>query len=431
MSDTVKDPIDLDSLTDDQVNALSPTEIEALMNQESAEEDVVPEEPAAGDDPAEPVVDPEDVSDDPEAEVEDAPVDDDEPETPQGEPAVEPTAEELEQQAAVDKAGTPEAKADAAPAPVKEEKVPDAPKKEAKAEEKAKPAAKPDDGAVDPAVAADFYSEITKPFKADGKDFTVKTPQEAIRLMQMGANYSRRMQEIKPLKAQDAMLREHGLNDPAKLSELIDIHKGNPAAIQKLLKDKGIDPLDIDVSKDNGYKAPDYQANPKDLAFKEAIETTLTAPGGRELIADMNQLWDEQSKQALHDQPTIFENMLAQKETGVYSKINVELTRQRTLGFLTDVPFLQAYHMVGDAMQKAGVFGSEEVQSTEATAPVVKPAPAPIDTGTRKPPQKKTEPANPILSSNPPSAAPSGAVQNEPDYSDLSDDDFLKLGAPG
>jgi hypothetical protein len=424
MSDTVPDHIDLDSLTDDQVNALSPAEIEALMNQESAQEDVTPE-------PIEPIDDDDDDPADPNGEPD--PEDDElengsvaEEDADPVVPPVAPVKEELDPSQVADETGKQKAEENPA-APVK--KAPDAEKTEKKTKEEPKPDAK--DGAVDPSVAADFYAEITKPFKADGKDFTVKTPQEAIRLMQMGANYSRRMQEIKPLKAQDAMLREHGLHDPVKLSELIDISKGNPAAIQKLLKDKGIDPLDIDVSKPSEYKSPNYQANPKDLAFKDAIETTLAADGGRELITDMNQTWDEESKQALHESPTIFENMLAQKQTGVYSKINVELARQRTLGFLVDVPFLQAYHQVGDAMQKAGAFGKTEVQSEVVIAPVEKPAPTPIDTGTRKPALKKTEPANPILSSNPPSAASSDAVQNEMDYSDLSDEAFLKLGAPG
>jgi hypothetical protein len=412
MSDTVKDPIDLDSLTDDQVNALGPDEIQALMNQESAEEDVLPEEPIVADpvDPDETV--PADQAE-PETELEDPA----EPETAEEKPVVEPTAEELEQQAIADATGTSEAKAD--PAPVTPKEKTEEPKAEAK----------PKEDTVDLEIAADFYSQITKPFKADGKDFSVKTPEEAVRLIQMGANYSRRMQELKPMKAMDAMLREHGLNDPKKLSELIDISKGNPEAIQKLLKVKGIDPLDIDVTKDTGYVSPDFQSNPKDLAYQEAIDNTVKAPGGGELIADMNNNWDEESKQALYEQPTIFENMLAQKDSGVYSKINTELTRQRTLGFLENVPFLQAYHQVGDAMQKAGVFGKVEAQS-EVTAPVAKPAAVPIDTGTRKPLEKKTQPANPILSSTPPTAGPEGAASNEPDYSTMSDEDFMKLGAP-
>ena len=421
MSDTAPDHIDLDTLTDDEVNALSPEQIQALMDQEeSVEEDVLPEEPVvpAADVAPEPVVEP--VVDAPKAEPAPAAeiIEDDEVEFPE---AAKPADEKIVEPAPVaDPSG--KAKAEEKPAAPVDDKA--KAKEEPKAEDKAK--VPNDDG-----KAADFYAKITAPFKAVGKDFAVKTPEEAIRLMQMGADYSRRMQEIKPLKAQDAMLREHGLNDPAKLSELIDISKGNPAAIQKLLKEKGIDPLDIDVSKDTGYKSPDFQANPKDLAFKDAIETTMAAPGGRELITDMNKTWDEESKQALHDQPTIFENMLAQKETGVYSKINAELTRQRTLGFLTDVPFLQAYHQVGDAMQKAGVFEKPKAQSEEQIAPVVTPAaPAPIDTGTRKPIEKKTQPANPILSSTPPNGGAPATTPNEPDYSSMSDADFAKLGAP-
>lgn len=45
--------------------------------------------------------------------------------------------------------------------------------------------------------AVQFYSLVSKPFKADGKEITIRTPDEAIRLMQMGMNYNRRMQKLK------------------------------------------------------------------------------------------------------------------------------------------------------------------------------------------------------------------------------------------
>jgi len=361
MSDT--DPIDLDTLTDDEVLKLGPDQINALMEQESSEESANAE-PATPDDATDAEGDPDKVED----------------------------------------------KADAEPD-----------KKDDKAKKDDAP--KADDPKV--AEAVSFFEEITKPFKADGKDFQVKTAGEAIRLMQMGANYSRRMQEMKPLRAQDAVLKEHGLDDPKKLAQLIDISKGDPAAIQKLLKEKGIDPLDIDVSKDSTYDGNKvYSADEKNLAFKDAITSTLEAPGGRELITDMNATWDEESKNALYEKPQIFENLLDQKSSGDYEKVVAELQRQRVLCYLTDVPFLQAYTDVSNAMENLGLVGSKK------TTPEAK---APIDTGTRKAaPKPKTEQPNPNLSSTPKPAAPSNTGGNkEIDYSTLSDEEFLKLGAPG
>lgn len=430
MSDTAQDPIDLDTLTDDEVMNLGPDQIQALMEQEEtadAESAATVEDttdPGAADtgDGAEEKTEGED---DTKGEEEPAPA---EGETPPAEDKV-PGTEETSGEPAKAEAEDPEPKKGAEEELTEEQKAEAAKKAE---EDKAKKQDNPAEVSPEIKAATEFYAEITKPFKADGKDFQVKTAAEAIRLMQMGANYSRRMQEMKPLKAMDAVLKEHGLDNPDKLAQLIDISKGDPKAIQKLLKEKGIDPLDIDVSKPSEYTAKAYTADEKAIGFKDAIANTLQAPGGKELIADMNTKWDAESKDALFESPAIFDQLLSHKSavdnTNVsdYSKINAEVERQRVLGYLTDVPFLQAYTQVSDAMANLDLLTSAK-KSTPAA-----PAKAPIDTGPRKAAVKpKTEQPNPTLSSNPPKAAATPAADNQIDYSAMSDEDFLKLGAPG
>jgi len=284
-------------------------------------------------------------------------------------------------------------------------------------------------------IATAFYDKITAPFKADGKEMTIRSPEDAIRLMQMGVNYSRRMEEIKPLRVQDQMLKEQGLDSPEKLNFLIDLSKGKPEAIKKLLKEYSIDPVDIDTSTESTYQATDYQGDPKDIAFSDAIQTTLNAEGGNELIQDINDNWDDQSKEALRDQPAIFQNVLAQQQSGVYSRVNKELEYQRTMGYLTNIPFLQAYHEVGEAMQKAGVFDSDNAEVNTKDQPTqATPKVAPIGTGTRKVVNKPNikQPTLNISSATPPRSTSSkdGGSQNEPDYSNMSDEAFLQMAPP-
>lgn len=324
-----------------------------------------------------------------------------------------------------------DANAEVKKTPVKTEKV-----AKGEDEKSAKPDGdeKPDEkaktnGDVDTATAVDFYTKVSASFKADGRDMQVRSPEDAIRLMQMGVNYSRRMAEMKPLRAQDQMLKLNGLNDPEKLNFLIDVSKGKPEAIQKLLKDHQIDPIDIDTSVDSKYQATNYQGDPKDLEFDDAIQATITSEGGPDLIRDINKDWDDVSKEALRDQPAIFQNILAQRVSGVYSKIKTELEYQRKLGYLTNVPFLQAYNEVGKAMQVAGVFDTEgKAQPTETPKKVLP------GTGNGKvAPKPKTEQPTPNISSaSPPRSAPSkDGGQNEPDYSSMSDEDFMKMAPPG
>jgi hypothetical protein len=279
------------------------------------------------------------------------------------------------------------------------------------------------------AAALDFFKKVTAPFKADGKDIQVRSPEDAVRLMQMGVNYGRRMHEMKPMRAQADMLKSVGLDDPIKLNHMIDVMKGKPEAIQKLLKEVKIDPIDIDVTKPTDYKPTNHAVDPKTSAFREAIEATLAQDGGSELIRDINTTWDDQSKEALKDQPVIFQNLLDQRRSGIYEKVKTELNYQRTLGYLVGVPFVQAYHQVATAMQKAGVFNQvaptkqNEVQSQQ-----------PLDTGTRKAvTQNSGTPAPNLSSTQQPRAVPSptgGQPKPEQDYWAMSDEEFLKLKPP-
>lgn len=275
----------------------------------------------------------------------------------------------------------------------------------------------------------DFYKKITAPFKADGRELQVRTPEDAIRLMQMGVNYSKRMEEMKPIRAVNEMLKAQGLNDPEKLNFMIDVMKGKPEAIQKLLKDNKIDPIDIDTTKDAAYKPGNHQVDPKTLSFKDAIEATMASEGGPDLIRDINTSWDDESKEALREQPAIFQNLLDQKRSGVYGKIKDELNYQRTMGYLTNVPFVQAYHQVGEAMQKAGVFGPNLTPKPKTTP---SQSQQPLDTGTRKAVTTQVAPTPNLSSTQQPRAVlPNGGSQNsQPDYSAMSDEDFLKLKPP-
>lgn len=418
------DPINLETLTDEEFLKLDPSQLQAVV-------------PPAEDSTNAP---------DPNA----APVSGDVPaDSPSGSEGGEQSGETpaspdlagggemapLEGSGGVQKPEVKDAPASGQPAPaaagVKPAATPDAkPELQPEPKPKAETPKPGEDPAVVQAAALDFYKKVSAPFKADGKDIQVRNPEDAIRLMQMGVNYGRRMHEMKPMRAQAEMLKSVGLDDPVKLNHMIEVMKGKPEAIQKLLKDAKIDPIDIDVTKTTDYKPANHAVDPKTMAFREAIEATLAQDGGSELIRDINTTWDDTSKEALRDQPVIFQNLLDQRRSGIYEKVKTELNYQRTLGYLTGVPFVQAYHQVATAMQKAGVFGpvtttpkQNQVQSQQ-----------PLDTGTRKAvTQTPGTPAPNLSSTQQPRAVPSpagGQPKQEPDYWAMSDEDFLKLKPP-
>lgn len=216
-----------------------------------------------------------------------------------------------------------------------------------------------------------FYKQIMTPFKANGRTVELKTPAEAVQLMQMGANYTKKMQELVPHRKLLTMLQNNGLMDEGKLSFLIDVEKKNPEAIKKLIKDSGIDPMEIDTSVEPAYHEGNHRVSDEEVTFQQTLEDMKSTPEQLGTLQVINGDWDQASKEALWKNPEIMTIIHEQRTNGVYDRINAELNRRRTLGNIpVNVPFLQAYKIVGDEMTAANAFND---LSTTSQKPQVQP----------------------------------------------------------
>lgn len=215
-----------------------------------------------------------------------------------------------------------------------------------------------------------FYQQIMKPFKANGKTIEVKTPDEAISLMKMGANYTRKMQDIAPHRNVLMMLQDNNLLDPQRLSFLIDLDKKNPQAIQKFIKESGIDPLDIDIKSEAQYQPGNHHVDDREVAFRTVLEDLKSSETGTKSLQEFN-TWDQSSKEALWGNPEIMTIIHSQRETGVYDRISAEIDRRRTMGSIpANAPFLQAYKLVGDEMVAKNAFADLVVTTAQPAKPV-------------------------------------------------------------
>ena len=278
--------------------------------------------------------------------------------------------------------------------------------------------------------ALSFYAKISQPIKADGKEFTVRSEDDLVRLIQQGVNYSRRMNELKPAKDLHRMLKEQNLLDPAKLNLLIDVAKGDKNAIVKLLKDHNVDPMDLDTSGESKYQAKNYEGNPQDNAFRDALESAISTDEGQFVVSQIHKNWDAASKNRLRENPSILGNLLEMQRDGVYAQIVSELEYQRSIGYLTDIPYLQAFDQVGLAMKNAGVFNRKQpVPGAGQMGQLQSNTQQPIASGARKATAPKAVPT-PHLSSAPVSKTPVASSNGGQNYDALSDDEFLKLRPP-
>lgn len=273
-----------------------------------------------------------------------------------------------------------------------------------------------------------FYNQIMAPFKANGKEFKPQSPEEAIRLMQMGAGYGRKLQDLQPALKTLRMLEKHDLLNENELSFLIEVRNKNPDAIKKLIKDSGIDPLDLGDHDNVSYTPVNHAVSNEEMAFQEALDEVQAQPTGLETLRVINQTWDETSKSVLGKEPQLLGVIQSQRDDGTYDAIIAEIDRQKLLGHIpTNTPLLQAYKIAGDSLSARQLLPVQR-QATKPTP--TQPAPRPV-----QPNVVATRPAAPkasqvVNSDKAQAAAPTKSTPRKAaaviNPLAMADEDFLK-----
>jgi hypothetical protein len=274
---------------------------------------------------------------------------------------------------------------------------------------------------VEPVVEAEInykaeYEKVMAPFKANGKEMNIKNIDDAIQLMQMGAGYNRKMAALKPNMAILKMLEKNELLSEEKLSFLIDINKKDPAAIAKLVKDAGIEPLEMDLEED-GYSPKSYAVNSTEIELDSVIEEIRNTSSFNSTIAHVD-AWDTTSKQAVANDPNLLRVLNAQVDSGVYDLISTTVESERMYGRLQGLSDIQAYQTVGDSIHAKNGFDHlfEQGQQNQSA---VKAEPKKGNDQGRKDKRRKASPTK--------QSAPTKA-KSEYDPLAMSDEDFLKVG---
>ena len=149
------------------------------------------------------------------------------------------------------------------------------------------------------------YEEVVKqifaPFKANGKEIAPRTVEDVVQLMQMGANYTKKMQSIAPMRKAVESLSNAGIDSEEKLSYLIDLYKGDKEAIKQLLKNNQIDAMDLDLDEVNYNPNKQNIASDADVKFAETLSNINESLPQIQNIMDKQ--WDAESKRILLSDP--------------------------------------------------------------------------------------------------------------------------------
>jgi hypothetical protein len=215
------------------------------------------------------------------------------------------------------------------------------------------------------------------------------------------------------------MLQNNNLLDHDKLSFLIDLEKGDPEAVKKFVKDRGIDPMDIDTSTDPAYLGGNHRVSDEEAVFRSTLEDLRSTPEGVETLTEVNNRWDNTSKELLWKNPEVLNAIQEQRTSGVYDAIVAEMERQQTVGKLpATIPFLEAYKIVGDQLVEAY---SGQTQNT-VSAPTT---PAPTVLATRVAAPKSPISNNDRASAAAPTRGTAPRAQVFENPLAMSDDEFL------
>lgn len=196
-------------------------------------------------------------------------------------------------------------------------------------------------GDDDTALYKEVYDRITAPFKASGKEFQVRNIDEAISLMQKGVDYTRKQQALKPRLAEMRTLEEQGMLG-ANLNYAIDLFRGNPQAIAKLIKEKGIDvnqflpKVDEFGNPETNENTPTYIPNnygksPDRQKFDEVIDT-LKDEGMYDTVDRALDHFDAESKRYLCSHPDSLLRIRDYINNGQFQTIVDEMERAKIVG---------------------------------------------------------------------------------------------------
>ena len=277
-------------------------------------------------------------------------------------------------------------------------------------------------------IYKEAYEKIFAPFKANGHEIKVDSPEDVIRLMQMGANYNSKMAALKPGLKTLKLLEKNKLLGDDKLGLLVDASKGNPEAIKQLMKDNQIDPMNIDLDEKSDYKPQLEKISDSEYELSEVMGRLKDNPYYEKTLQVVTKEWDESSKQTVVNQPALLETINQHIETGMYDIVQAEMVKQRALGHLNGVSDIVAYKQIGDSLNEQGAF---DQLGSEGRTPTSNKKQQPVASKPRTPKKQSAENAKKRKAASPTKKTVS-TRQPSADFNplDMSDEEFEKQFDP-
>ena len=203
----------------------------------------------------------------------------------------------------------------------------------------------------------EFYEKVAlAKFTANGKEVEgFKDPADLIRAQQMLHGYSDKMKVFKEYRPFIKALEERKLTtDAEKFNLAMNLLDGDPEAIKKVLKEKGIDPLELDLE-DIKYTAKNVLPSKAQMLIEETYEQAENLGIGDKFSRVVNKDWDVNSLQELVNNGAVRNDLLQHLNDGTYEIVNNEIKRMELLdsnGALDGMSSIDKYRVAVKRLQQ-------------------------------------------------------------------------------
>ena len=164
------------------------------------------------------------------------------------------------------------------------------------------------------------------PIKASGREVQIRNPQHAKNFIEMGIDYNKKMQSMRPhLKTLKTLEKEGLLDDMDKLNLLLEVKHGNKDALKRLIAESDIDPLDLAdeevIEAGRNYKPQNHMVSEKEVEIEEALNSIEGTPTQQRTLDVMTKEFDQRSREIISDNPSYIVALNQDMESGAYDEV--------------------------------------------------------------------------------------------------------------
>jgi len=172
-----------------------------------------------------------------------------------------------------------------------------------------------------------FQDTVTADFKANGKMVKgISDADKIVKNLQMSTGLTSKVAEYKKIKPFVEPMQKRGLmQNPDKFDMHMKMEDGDIGAIKQFLKDKEIDPIDLDFDDKYSYSVDNTRASNEEMMFTDMQETAESYGVSDKFTNTVLSEWDAESTGRLfegNNGRVIAGQLAEQMANGIYDKVS-------------------------------------------------------------------------------------------------------------